>query len=282
MERQAAQAGFFYPNSPDACRDLLQRCITSKQVSLSKRIVAAIVPHAGWVYSGTTAGMVYSAIHENNIPKTFIIFGAVHVRGVNRACIWRKGYWQTPLGEIAIDNDLADKILQCAADIVEDNPHVHLNEHSIEVQIPFIQHLFPNAQIVPIMVPALVGIEHLGEKIAKIVDEGTIALASTDMTHYGNRFGFAPQGAGHQALEWVKQQNDQQMLQLILQLKAEEVVTEAMAHHNACGAGAISALLAYARVLGRTSGQLLDYTTSWDVHPERTIDSFVGYSGIVF
>jgi len=283
MHRPATQAGFFYPEDHQTCVQTVQKCLSSYQSqNLQTPIIAGIVPHAGWTFSGPTAGKVFQAIAEVNNPDTFVIFGAVHVQGVKQASIWKEGVWNSPLGDIEIDEELAEQILRASNGFITDSPNLHLNEHSIEVEIPFIQHLFPTARIVPIMVTAHPQAYRLGEILADLNGEQNIvAIASTDMTHYGQRFCFTPAGSGEKSLRWVKEENDRRMLDLICQLRDQEVVSEAKNNQNACGAGAIAATLAYSRKLGRSKGHLLEYTTSWDIHPERSIESFVGYSGVV-
>lgn len=284
MNRKPARAGSFYPREAATCKQAVCDCLIDSEpaVQLPEPIVAGVVPHAGWIFSGPTAAKVYQAIAHQRQPRTFILFGAVHVWGVQRASIWSKGTWETPLGAVPVDEDLTGKIIEACRGLVEEKREPHLSEHSIEVQVPFIRHLFPAASIVPIMVSPSEDARRIGELIAPVADGDVVALASTDMTHYGSNYDFVPAGRGEQGLRWVKQENDRHMLDLMLQMEADKVVDEAEAHHNACGAGAISAVLAYARCLGRRRGVLLDYTTSYDVYPERRIDSFVGYGGLVF
>lgn len=281
--RMAYRAGTFYPGNNAQCQNELQHCIPDTvEERAGNSIIAAVVPHAGWMYSGPTAGKVYRALQQNSNPSTIVIFGAVHVYGVDYCAVWTKGVWQTPLGEIAVDEELANKILAQKLSFIHANHDAHLYEHSIEVQIPFIQKLFPQAKILPIMVEPCAEAVQLGECVAKVADESVVAIASSDMTHYGERFDFTPAGMGEKALEWVKQHNDRQLIDYMIQMEAEKIVPEARQHHNACGSGAIAAVVAFARSRQRTKGQLLAYTTSWDVQPEHTMDSFVGYSGLVF
>ena len=284
MYRKTAQAGFFYSGGENACREELKRCLANQiQFDLPQSIVAAIVPHAGWAFSGPIAGKVYQAIARQEQPETFLIFGAVHVHGVNKAALWEKGQWQTPLGDVAVDEELARRLLEGCHGLMQGNYDAHFREHSIEVQIPFIKYLFPNSKIVPLMVPSIAEAVEIGEYAATIIaDKNVVVLGSTDMTHYGSRFGFQPAGRGKKSLEWVKNENDKRMLDKIIALAAEEVVAEAMANHNACGAGVVAATLSFARAKQRSTGKLLEYTTSWDVYPERDVDSFVGYAGVIF
>lgn len=284
MNRKSYVAGSFYPSRREECVSALEKYCSPRGENVSySGLVAGIVPHAGWMYSGATAGKVYSALQANGQIDTFVLFGAVHSWGVDKAALWQEGKWETPLGEIVIDEELTSSLLALHLPSLEANPHAHAGEHSLEVQIPFIQHLFPQAKIVPILVPPFSGAIHLGEAVAKILPTGkkVVALGSTDMTHYGARFGLTQGGAGPQAVTWVKQR-DHHMLDLILGLQAEEVIPEARKNQTACGSGAITATLAFARALHKKEGHLLAYTTSLDAFPKDKADTFVAYAGVVF
>jgi AmmeMemoRadiSam system protein B len=157
-------------------------------------------------------------------------------------------------------------------------------EHSIEVQIPFLQYLFPDAQILPVMVPPDRHAPVLGQKIGEYLagqDKQVCVLGSTDLTHYGPSFWFTSYGTGAEALAQMKE-NDQRIIDMVVRMQAEMVVTEAEEHRNACGAGAIAATVAAANALGAERGYLLEHTTSQDVMPERPATDFVGYAGIIF
>jgi len=281
--RQACRAGMFYPRTKAECIAELAKYIPEQIPDLTMPdLIAGIVPHAGWFYSGATAGKVYRALQQKSKPKTIVLFGAVHTADVDQASIWPKGKWQTPLGEIEVDADLAEKILALDSNLLESNERGHLYEHSLEVQVPFIQYLFPNTKIVPILVEPCSAASKIGEAVAQVAKPpDVIAIASSDMTHYGERFGFTPAGMGKKALDWVKEKNDRSLIELMQKLAADQIVEEACKHHNACGSGAIAAVLSFAKAHHRTQAHLLAYTTSWDVDPERTIESFVGYAGLV-
>jgi AmmeMemoRadiSam system protein B len=106
-------------------------------------------------------------------------------------------------------------------------------------------------------------------------------LGSTDLTHYGPGYRFTPVGVGPGTLAWSKE-NDRRIIQLALEMKAENIIPEARSHHNACGAGAIAAAVATARTLGAQKGVLLEHITSYEVRSEGEIEDFVGYTGIIF
>jgi AmmeMemoRadiSam system protein B len=285
--RKAFRAGSFYPASRSACIQLLETCLNQVPVPEEpSRIIAGIVPHAGWVYSGPTAGKVFYNIKEK-MGKTstpvFLIYGAVHVWDAEVPSIYPEGYWETPLGKIEIASDLAEKILGEDIPVVA-NPEVHAREHSIEVEVPFIQYLFPDAKILPLMVPPDNQAVTLGKRIGTLLstwNQPVIVLGSTDLTHYGPGYHFTPAGVGPGTLAWSKE-NDRRLIQLALEMKAENVIPEARSHHNACGAGAVAALVATARTLGAQKGVLLEHTTSYEVRSEGEIEDFVGYAGIVF
>jgi AmmeMemoRadiSam system protein B len=146
-----------------------------------------------------------------------------------------------------------------------------------------IRALLPRARIVPIMTPPEAAPVRLGKLLASVVQERNVAaVASTDLTHYGASYGFNPAGVGQKAHEWVRA-NDQRIIDLALRLRAEEIVDEARRNHNACGPGALSAAVAYARERGAKSGQILEHTDSHEVTGSAgTFEMAVGYAGLVF
>lgn len=281
-------AGGFYPTDARRAERMIEDCMAGSLPALQDKplLIAGVVPHAGWIFSGPTMGKVFKALSgRKEAPRTAICFGSVHVHGVRKSSAVREGSWQTPFGDLKIDSELADRIFdELKSDIVEDHSP-HEEEHSIEVVLPFLKKVFPETGIFPIMVPPDDRAAPLGEKIGKILmEEGgaVILLGSSDLTHYGSRFGFTPAGRGAGAVEWVKEQNDRRLIEFALKMRAENVVEEANRSRSACGAGAIAATVAAARTLGAKQGFLLEHTTSYDVHPQEGAETFVGYAGIIF
>lgn len=278
-------AGMFYPAREKACREQVEKCLAGVPPIEQEGLVrGGIVPHAGWSYSGPTAGRVFAALSAQDPPETIVLFGAVHRWGVRGASMYGSGSWRTPLGDLSIDVELAQEVLRSGGGAILDSPDAHAGEHSIEVQLPFIAHLFPGTRILPIAVPPSPDAHKLGAQVAsaaRTLGRRTLAIGTSDLTHYGPRYGLAPVGAGDQALEWVKK-NDARLLDLTVQMRAAEVVEEAREHQNACGAGAIAASIAHAAELGATRGIVLDYTTSHDVMPVGRPTDMVGYAAIVF
>ncbi|MHC4122740.1 MAG: AmmeMemoRadiSam system protein B [Planctomycetota bacterium] len=288
--RKPIVAGQFYPAQHDTCVEevdeyLQQRLIT---VDLPDDIVAGIVPHAGWAFSAGLAGMVFSAIYQQHKKvHTFVIFGASHSYFGPKPAVFEKGNWITPMGEVAIDEDLADTIIKSDKAIASEQ--IHRNEHSIEVQVPFIQRLFAGAKILPILVPPADDAIALGESIGGIIkadkNRKIICLGSTDLTHYGPHYGFEPMGSGKNALQWAANVNDKHFIDIALQLKPKEMLASAAENSNACGPGAAAAAVAVAKKLGKTKGILLAHTNSNEIMLEKMNTSSsdsVGYAAMVF
>ena len=290
MIREPVIAGSWYPGSKDACARAVERMRPKEApAELPERPVAAIVPHAGWQFSGATATAALDAIRGRRTPKTFIIFGFSHRRPVRQSAVFATGGWETPMGIIEVDERLAREILARTPDLAADNPRPHEDEHSLEIQAPIVQHLFPGAKIVPIIVAQTAEAVALGRIVGQTIGDleaDAVCVGSTDLTHYGPGYGFAPAGTGAAAIRWMRDENDRRMVDLMLRLDAEGALPEAHEHSNACGPGAIAATLAAARQLGAKRGCLVRYTTSYDVMLEDTgradASMAVGYAGIVF
>ncbi|NLG50622.1 MAG: AmmeMemoRadiSam system protein B [Chloroflexi bacterium] len=282
--RNPVVAGRFYPAQERACREEVEKYLRQAKPFVAERYIqGGLVPHAGWTFSAPTAGRVLAALGAQEAPETVVLFGAVHSWGVDRPSMYGSGAWRTPLGELLIDEELADKLRQTNSGLL-DRPEAHAGEHSIEVQLPFIKYLFPDACILPISTPPLPSAVTLGQTVARVVqelDRRVVALGSSDLTHYGPQYGLAPAGVGEPGLEWAKQ-NDARVLDLATRMLPEDVLEEAHAHHNACGAGAIAATIAFAAARGATEGVLLHYTTSHEVMPMGRPTDFVGYGAVVY
>ncbi|MFH1420286.1 MAG: AmmeMemoRadiSam system protein B [Planctomycetota bacterium] len=293
MIREPAVAGMFYPRDPTECRSEVQACLKlaadrrAAAPADCRRIVGGIVPHAGWMCSGAVAAGVFDQIAKGPHPTTVVLFGAVHAMHGPKAPLFPSGAWETPLGLARVDDRLAER-LQGQTGLLEAAPHAHDREHSIEVQVPFIRHLLPDARIVPIMAPPTDKAALLGRAIGRACKSYGVAavfIGSTDLTHYGPSYDFTPQGIGPAGLAWAKDVNDRRIIDLILAMRENEVVDEAAANSNACGAGAIAATLGACGAYGATRATLLEHTTSYEVlsrlHDEPARDA-VGYASVLF
>jgi AmmeMemoRadiSam system protein B len=288
--RKPIVAGQFYPGQHNACideiNDLLDEATIAEQ--LPETIVAGIVPHAGWTFSGGLAAMVFSAIktrHEK--VHTFVIFGAAHSYFGTMPAVYDRGFWETPVGESAVDEELAEEVLGTGP--ADADCDAHFSEHSLEVQLPFIQHLFSGAKILPILVPPSAQAITLGQNVGEIIrrneQKKIVCIGSTDLTHYGPRYGFTPVGIGHNALQWASSVNDKKFIDFALQLEPQQVLSSAAENGNACGPGAAAATIAVAKTLGSKQGLLLAHTNSNEVMLQKMGTSSaesVGYAAIVF
>jgi len=287
--RKPAVAGQFYGGTRAECLTEINEYLPVRDstIELPSPITAAIVPHAGWVFSGELAAMAFKAIQQvNKEVDTFVIFGAAHRYFDGGAVVDDSDSWETPLGEIEIDAELTRQIIAKGAVA---NAEAHCGEHSIEVQIPFIQHLFPNAKIVPALIPVADFDPALGTRVGELIREQTdkkiVCVASTDLTHYGPRYGFCPEGTGPAALKWAREVNDMEFIDLTLEMEAERLLESAMNKNNACGPAAVATVVAAAKAMGRICGILLGHTTSNDIMKAKfneTSEESVGYAAIVF
>ncbi len=278
MIRQPAVAGTFYPREP---RELLARVkqflaegretdskFSSANLESVSSAIACLVPHAGYVYSGGVAGAVYARIQ---IPKRVIILGPRHRPGGANFAINSEGAWETPLGRAIIDSELARALMAACPLLVEDDV-AHRREHSLEVQLPFLQALSKEFQFVPIAIGTLNFDEltKLGHAIAKVISnsaEPVLLVASSDLNHYESEK--ITHVKDHQAID--------QMLALNPRGLHETVRREGI---TMCGCGpAVSAITA-ALDLGATRAELVRYATSADVLGDR--DEVVGYAGMLF
>jgi len=288
MTRSPIVAGSFYDASPSGCRQAVERLLAAAELpeSTPERCTGGLVPHAGWICSGAVAAMTLKALARDWSGQPFVLFGAVHAPTGPEAMLYDRGGWQTPLGEVAVDAELAATICADCDGVVADC-HAHGREHSLEVQLPLLQVLFPQAAIVPILVPASSAAADVGSQVGKVlagVDPQPLIVGSTDLTHYGPRYGITPAGVGAQGIAWSVE-NDKRLLALIEQMAADRIVAHTTQTHSACGGGAIAATIAACRELGADRGVVLRHTNSFETlkafSPNDT-STAVGYTSVVF
>jgi len=288
--REPIAAGRFYDAQPERCRSELRQLLGTSipgGAPCDKKIVAGLVPHAGWMCSGAVAAQVYQTLAAANSPATVVVFGGVHRHRGRQAAMFAEGQWETPLGPVEIDARLAERVMG-HTNLVVNDPYAHEGEHSIEVQMPFLRYLFPEAKILPIMVPPGSTADEVGEAVARTLttyNYDALIVGTTDLTHYGPNYGFTPEGVGADGNEWAKNVNDARFVDLVCAMQADSVVAEAREHKNACSSGAVAATIAAAKKLGATEGVVLEHTSSSEVLSQKMgtpQNDSVGYVGIVF
>jgi AmmeMemoRadiSam system protein B len=267
MIRPPAVAGRFYPDDPERLRAAVDSFLASGGEGRKIRARACLVPHAGYIYSGKVAGEVYRSIE---IPPRIILIGPRHFpRGAPLAIV-SEGAWQTPLGMAPIDQPLAEKIIQAFPRLREDAV-AHSEEHSLEVQLPFLQRLVPSFAFVPIVIgPAQwENLERLGHALAGVIaaeHEPVFLIASSDMNHYES--------------DAVTRVKDRKAIDQILALEPRKLFeTVRNEKISMCGYAATVAVLIAACELGATQAELVRYANSGEVNGD--MEEVVGYAGIV-
>lgn len=288
--RKPAVAGQFYPESRKECLLEIAEYLPKGPIraELPARITAGIVPHAGWVFSGELAAMVFAAIKQvNQDVDTFVFFGAAHRCSDAAPVIFPDGQWETPLGKIDIDEELTEEFIGLGA---KPDMQAHRYEHSIEVQIPFVQHLFPGAAMAAIIMPPA-GNRYecqFGQKVGEFVKNAKkkiVCIASTDLTHYGPRYGFSPQGTGPDGIRWAHEVNDRDFINKAVKMDAENLFISSIHSENACGPAAAAAVVAAAKAAGCPQGYLLAQTNSAEIMQakfQQPSTESVGYAAMVF
>jgi len=288
MARQPYRAGSFYAADEASCRrhadDLVNRATLPED--LPQAPCGGLVPHAGWVFSGRTAALTLKALAERGQLGRVIVFGSDHWGVADGAAVYDQGAWETPLGAVPVDEELTAALLAAVEGLRPDR-RAHAREHSIEVQLPLMQVVCPEVRVVPINLSPSQQAVQLGRKIGELLKRDfpkASVVGSTDLTHYGPSYGFAPGGLGPAGLAWARE-NDGRLLKLIQTMQAEKVIEETAARHNACGGGAIAATMAACSAMGATRGICLEYTTSAEVmermHSGGGADC-VGYAAVIF
>jgi hypothetical protein len=267
MIRLPAVAGRFYPDDPERLRGAVDSYLANDSEEKKIRARACLVPHAGYIYSGHVAGEVYRRIE---IPARVILIGPRHFPRGAPLAILSEGSWQTPLGLAPIDRLLAEKIVR-AFPLLREDAVAHSAEHSLEVQLPFLQRLAPTFTFVPIVIgPAQwEPLESLGHALASVIAaerEPVLLIASSDMNHYESDA--ATRAKDRKAIDHILALEPRRLFDTV---RDEKI--------SMCGYGAAVAMLIAARDLGAAEAALIRYGTSGEVNGD--MQEVVGYAGIV-
>ena len=291
IRRPPAVAGQFYPGSKSSLLETLEKCFLNKKFgpgelpttqNLNKRtIIGGVSPHAGYSYSGNAAAHTYLHLFKEKIPDTVIILGTDHV-GYGKIALMKEGFWETPLGEVKIDTELATAILKTTNSIIDDKSAFtgpfFSREHNIEVQLPFIQFCSgeKDVQLVPIIVSShnyntLEQISHDIANVIKTSDKDVIIVASSDMTHKEIH------NAGNDLENFKKL--DQAVIDAFSELDPIKTFKNAR-KTTVCGSQTISALLLTCKFIECNTARVLKYYTSYE--KSGSLGYCVGYfSGII-
>ncbi len=271
----------WYPKDERSCRQSIEEFVEKSPEGLKGRY-AAVVPHAGWAYSGRTAAKAFASLREEK-PDVVFLFGG-HMHPDHRCVCMPQGAFATPLGSIEVHEEMAREFVK-TFDCDEETPTQFVPDNTIELQLPFIKWFWPDARIVAAGVPPNQRAEGVGifsADLAARYNLQAVAIGSTDLTHYGPSYGFTPRGTGSQAHQWSKEQNDRMFIDDIMALDAQSAVSHALANQSACCGGAAAAAVGFARARGVKRGILVDHVTSHEVQGKGNPTTWVGYAAIVF
>jgi MEMO1 family protein len=275
-----AQQGW-YPRDPSQCKKEIENYFSRCQQKF-QATTAGIVPHAGWAYSGQVAAQTFSALKAAD-PQVVFLFGG-HMHPSDHCLCMPEGAFDTPLGHIEVESDLASALVETFHCDRETTSNFH-PENTVELQLPFIRSVWPMAKIVAVLVPPSPIADEIGLWTAQQIQgrkQNAVAIGSTDLTHYGVNYGFTPHGLGNEALRWSKEENDRPFLHALLQFNTQDAIRHALEHHSACCPGAAAAAVAFAKESGKNQGELLVHTTSHEVEPRGKPAMWVGYASMVF
>ncbi len=279
-KRAPAVAGMFYPNNPEELKGLVDQSFRNQRFGPGKappsgskrRIYGIVSPHAGYVYSGAVAANGFYEVSSMDF-KNVVMIGPNHYGIGSWVAAMKDGEWQTPLGQVSVNSELAKEIASRSS-ILDFDDFAHSRDHCLEVQLPFLQSIRQDFRIVPIVLISQRSdtAYDLGNAISEtIVERGdidnTLLMASSDFTHY------EPNSDAHR--------KDGELIKAILTLDVNKfyAVLERL-DVSACGYGAIATIMVAAKNMGATRGELLKYATSGDVTGDT--GAVVGYSSIVF
>jgi AmmeMemoRadiSam system protein B len=281
MLRQPAVAGAFYPDNPETLKKLIESCFLDdagvgfipepKSFDGGDYPINVMVPHAGYQYSGAIASHGYCEIVKNGFPEVFIIISPNHTGLGSEISVFNEGEWITPLGNVEVDNEFADAIIEHSS-IASADFTAHIREHSIEVQLPFLQYFSDDFKIVPITMGRqnFVTSSDLSKAILEASDmlnKSYCVIASTDLSHFNNQEkankvdGFV--------LEDIEEMDEFKLFEEVVQYNI-----------TMCGYGPVMTTMALSKSCDKSTGEILAYATSGDVTGDFT--SVVGYASGVF
>ena len=278
MTRKSVVAGRFYPNNPESLRTQVKTCLASppqRSIVFSQcEVLAVMVPHAGYVFSGAIAGMTLA---QNPLPESIFLLGPNHTGMGRSLAVWAEGEWETPLGMVAVDTELAGELLDHGAGFVADTS-AHSREHSLEVVLPFLQVHAPKTRVVPIVVGGqpIATLKASGEALAAVMRKAaaqgkkTAIIVSSDMSHY----------LPHE----VCAKQDSVALDALCSLEPEVFYSTVRERGiSMCGVHPMTVALYACTSLGATSADVIAYATSGQTGKAFGADmnKVVGYAGVI-
>jgi len=274
MVRKPVVAGSFYPADSSNLSSTIEQYLSNADVEMEREIFGVISPHAGYIYSGQTAAFAYGTL-QNKDKKLVILLGPSHRYYVKGFSIYDKGEWETPLGKVKINEDFASK-LKSHSKLIVNEPEAHSREHSLEVQVPFLQKVLEDFKIVPIVFntdqPSMLKV--LGEALSEELENRRdwVVVASTDLYH-GDNYSKAKE-VTDKVNKYISSLDYEGLLEYDREMRESGVCA-------ACGCSGIVILLQVMKNLNLSEVELLNRTTSGDVTGDKS-GYVVGYGAWVF
>jgi AmmeMemoRadiSam system protein B len=270
MIRLPCVSGMFYENNPDYLMKDIEKLFSKvkKDNKIHSKLVAGIVPHAGYIYSGKTACYTFNEVRKNELPDTFIILGPNHTGYGTKIDVCDYEKWETPLGLVDVDTEFIQELLNVDSNVYIDN-NAHVREHSIEVELPFLQYICEDHdfKIVPIVISQQ--IPQLCEKLAESLDtvinklnRNCVIIASTDLNHYDDQE--TTTFLDNKIIKSVESMDMNQMIKDIIDYDI-----------TMCGYGPVITAICYSKLQNANSSIVLNHTTSGDTSGDY--DNVVGY-----
>lgn len=274
MIRKACVSGMFYESNPDFLKDDIESMMSEISPSdIEGEIIAGIAPHAGYVYSGKTACYTFGEIARNKLPETFVIIGPNHTGRGTRIDVCDYDKWETPLGMVDVDKEFIDELLDVDRNVCVDNS-AHVREHSIEVELPFIQHICEGHEfrIVPIVISQQIPqiCENLAASLDKVIrklNRNCVIIASTDLNHYEDQD--------------TTLYLDEKIMKSVESMDMNQMVKDIIDYDiTMCGYGPVITATSYSKLQDAGGSFVLNHATSGEAYGDYS--SVVGYmSGII-
>jgi MEMO1 family protein len=268
MLRLPAVAGQFYPGNPQELSALVEEYTKERKTGEKRKVRACLVPHAGYMYSGAVAGAVFAQIL---LPPKILLLGVRHYPDGEGQAVLSEGAWRTPLGDVPVDASLATH-LKAACPALREDAVAHRREHSLEVELPFLQLLDPGFSFVPVAIGRLRydDLRETGEGIARTLKESSediLIVTSSDMNHYED--------------DLTTRRKDRKAIDCMLQFDPKALFDVCREERiSMCGLGPAVVMLIAMNHLGVTNGELVGYATSGDI--SGNTQEVVGYAGMIF
>lgn len=281
MLRKPAVAGAFYPGNEEDIKKLIEESFLSPmgvgKIPTAHKFegedypINVMVPHAGYIYSGPVASFSYAKIAENGIPDVFIILSPNHTGFGSEVSVFNQGEWETPLGNVEVDEEFANSIISFS-DYATADYSAHSREHSIEVQLPFLQYFSDDFKIVPITMGSqtLSTVSDLATAIVsatKKLNKSYCVIASTDLSHFNNQE--KANKVDNFVLEDIKEMDEFKLLEEVIQYNI-----------TMCGYGPVMTTILVSKLTGKESCEILAYGTSGDITQDYS--QVVGYGSAIF